>query len=97
MQNLQSHTARDLQRLVEQIERLSAEQKALGDDIRDKLKEAKSKGLEPKYIRKVLALRKKSQAEREEEEAILAVYCHAVGLTGLPLGDYAERQEAAHA
>ena len=31
-------------------------------------------------MRKVISLRKKSQTERQEEEAILAVYLHALGM-----------------
>jgi len=92
MENLQKSAQQDLKRLISQIERLAEERKALGADISDKLKEAKSRGLDPKIIRKVLALRKKTEAEREEEEAILATYLHA--LQGTPLGDYADRQAA---
>jgi hypothetical protein len=31
-------------------------------------------------LRKVVSLRKKSQTERQEEESILAVYLHALGM-----------------
>ncbi len=88
MQNLQSHAQKDLKRLVEQIERLEAEKKALAGDVSDKFNEAKSKGLDPRIIRKVLALRKLGE-KRAEEEALIATYMHA--LEGTPLGDYADR------
>lgn len=93
MNNLQSHAAKDLQRLIDQIERLQSEQKGLGEDIRDKMKEAKGKGLDPKVIRKVLAIRKKGAAEHAEEEAIIATYCHALGMADTPMGDYMDRQD----
>ena len=90
MNNLQSDSQKKLRNVIERIERLQAEQKELGDDIRDIMKEAKSTGLDPKIIRKVLALRKMSKAEREELDALVGTYLHA--LEGTPLGDYAERQ-----
>ena len=92
MDNLQSHTQKDLRRLIDQIERLQEEQKALSGDIRDKLLEAKSKGLDPKVIRKVLAIRKKGATEHQQEEAMIATYLHAVGFDVTPLGDYAVKQ-----
>ena len=93
MTALQSSAQKELQRLVSQIERIEEERKALAGDVRDKLVEAKNKGFDPKIIRKVLALRKKSAADREEEEAILDAYMVALGMAGTPLGDYAKAQE----
>lgn len=95
MDNLQPSAAKDLQRIVDQVERLQSEQKGLGQDISDKLKEAKNKGFDVGIIRKILALRKKSASEREEEEALIAVYAHALGMSGTPLGDFADRQHQA--
>jgi uncharacterized protein (UPF0335 family) len=92
MTNLQTETQKKLRNVVDRIETLQQQQKELGADIKDIMTEAKSTGLDPKIIRKVLALRKKSDAERAEEEAIIATYCAALGMAGLPLGDYAERQ-----
>ena len=92
MDNLQSHAQKDLKRLIDQIERLQEEMKALGGDIKDKMTEAKNKGLDTKIIRKVLALRKKSETERNEEQALIDTYCHALGMAGTPLGEFAERQ-----
>ncbi len=89
---MQTSSARELQRIVEQIERLSEEQKALGGDIKDKFAEAKSKGFDVKILRKVIALRKLDETKRAEQEALVTTYCHALGMAGTPLGDYAERQ-----
>lgn len=90
MDNLQASSQKELRRLIDQVETLQEEQKALGADIRDKLLEAKSKGFDVKIIRKVLALRKKTQSERDEEDALINTYMHA--LSGTPLGDYADKQ-----
>src|SRR5258708_6909740 len=92
MTALQVSAQKQLRQLVEQIERLEEEKKALAADISDKYLEAKSKGFDPKVLRKLVTLRKKSQTDRAEEEAILAVYMGALGMIDTPLGDYAERQ-----
>ena len=49
-------------------------------EIRDKYLEAKAVGFDAKALRKIVSLRKKSQTDRQEEEAILAVYMHALGM-----------------
>lgn len=94
---LQVAAQEELRRLVEQIERLEEEKAAIAADISDKMKEAKGRGFDVKILRKVLAIRKKSQAERTEEEAVLETYLHALGMAGTPLGDWAAEREAAHA
>ena len=81
MSTLQASAQNQLRQLVEQIERLEQEKKAIADDIRDKFLEAKAVGFDVKALRQVIKLRKKSQAERQEEESILDVYKHALGLT----------------
>jgi uncharacterized protein (UPF0335 family) len=80
MTTLQVSAQKQLQQLVEQIERLEEEKKALAGDIRDKFAEAKAMGFDVKVLRKVVSLRKKSKADREEEEAVLATYLHALGM-----------------
>lgn len=92
MTALQVSAQKQLRQLVEAIERLQEEQKALAGDVRDKMAEAKGLGFEAKIIRKVLAIRKKSKAEHEEEESLISVYCHALGMAGTPMGDFLERQ-----
>ncbi len=69
-----------LRQFVEQIERLEEEKRAIADDIKDKFAEAKAVGFDVKALRKIIALRKKSQDELSEEEAILATYLHALGM-----------------
>jgi uncharacterized protein (UPF0335 family) len=80
MTTLQSSAQKQLRQLIEQIERLEEEKKALAGDIRDKYLEAKALGFDVKILRKVVSLRKKSKTDRQEEEAILAVYLHALGM-----------------
>jgi uncharacterized protein (UPF0335 family) len=80
MTTLQASGQKQLRQLIEQIERLEEEKKALAGDIRDKYAEAKALGFDVKVMRKVIGLRKKSQADRQEEEALLSVYLHALGM-----------------
>ncbi|SRR5688500_2031618 len=80
MTTLQVTAQKQLRQLVEQIERLEEEKKALAGDIRDKYLEAKGVGFDPKALRKIISLRKKSATDRQEEDAILAVYMHALGM-----------------
>jgi uncharacterized protein (UPF0335 family) len=80
MTTLQASAQKQLRQLIEQIERLEEEKKALAGDIRDKYLEAKGVGFDIKALRKIVSLRKKSQTDRQEEDAILAVYMHALGM-----------------
>ncbi len=79
---LQASAQAQLRQFVEQIERLEEEKKATAGDIRDKYAEAKAVGFDPKVLRKIISLRKKSQTERQEEEAVLETYLHALGMLG---------------
>jgi uncharacterized protein (UPF0335 family) len=80
MSTLQASAQKQLRQFVEQIERLEEEKKALSGDIRDKYAEAKALGFDVKALRTIVRMRKKSQTERQEEESILEVYMHALGM-----------------
>ncbi len=69
-----------LKALVERIERLEEEKKAISDDIRDVYGEAKGNGFDVKALRAVVRLRKQDMNERKEQEAILETYLHALGM-----------------
>ena len=66
--------------IVERIERLEEEKKAIADDIKEVYAEAKANGFDTKTLRKVVALRKKDAEERQEEEAMLDLYMSALGM-----------------
>jgi uncharacterized protein (UPF0335 family) len=80
MTTLQDSAQKHLRQFVEQIERLEEEKRALADDIKDKFAEAKAVGFDVKALRQIIRLRKKSQTDRQEEEAILVTYMHALGM-----------------
>ncbi len=71
-----------LRAFVERIERLEEEKKCIADDIKDVYAEAKGNGFDVAILRRVVALRKKQPHEREEEEAVLDLYLHALGMAG---------------
>lgn len=68
-----------LQSIVERIEKLEEERKAIGDDIRDIYSEAKGVGYDVKTLRKVVAARKMDQADRDEQQSLFDTYMHALG------------------
>ncbi len=76
----QTVAAGQLRAFIERIERLEEEKKAIADDIKEVFAEAKGTGFDTKAIRTIIRLRKKDQAERQEEEAILDLYKAALGM-----------------
>jgi uncharacterized protein (UPF0335 family) len=72
--------AERLQSLVDRIERLEEERKALGSDIRDIYAEAKSAGFDVKVLRQLIRIRKQEPADVEEQETLLDVYRRALGM-----------------
>lgn len=82
----QSTIAREqLRAFIERIERLEEEKKAIADDIRDVYAEAKGNGYDVKVMRQIVRLRKQEAHERQEEEAILDLYKHALGMISAPV------------
>ncbi len=69
-----------LKAIVERIERLEEEKKAIADDIRDVYAEAKVNGYDVKALRTIVRLRKQDNNERQEQEAILETYMLALGM-----------------
>jgi uncharacterized protein (UPF0335 family) len=69
-----------LRSFVERLERLAEEKKAIADDMKEVMAEAKGTGFDPRIIRLVLRLRKKAKEERQEEEELLELYKAALGM-----------------
>jgi uncharacterized protein (UPF0335 family) len=69
-----------LKSLVERIERLEEEKKTIAGDIKEVYAEAKGHGFDTKILRKVISLRKKDAADRQEEEQMLDLYLQALGM-----------------
>jgi uncharacterized protein (UPF0335 family) len=73
-------SAERLRSFIERIERLEEERKALGADVKDVYAEAKAVGFEPKIMRQVVKLRRMEKDDRQEQEALLETYLHALGM-----------------
>jgi uncharacterized protein (UPF0335 family) len=69
-----------LRSIIERIERLEEEKKALSSDIKDVYSEAKSAGFDVKIIRQLVSLRKQEPADVEEAETLLDLYRRALGM-----------------
>ena len=69
-----------LKSFVERIEKLEEERRAIGGDVKDVYSEAKGVGYDVATIRKIVAMRRKDPADRGEEETLLDVYKHALGM-----------------
>ena len=69
-----------LRSLIERIERLEEEKKALGGDIRDVYAEAKSAGFDTKIMRTIIKFRKMNASDREEQEYLFDTYRKALDL-----------------
>jgi uncharacterized protein (UPF0335 family) len=69
-----------LRSLVDRIERLEEERKAIGSDIQDSFIEAKSAGYDVKVLRRLIRIRKEEPADVDQEQALLGVYMRALGM-----------------
>lgn len=90
--------AERLRSLVDRIERLEEERKALGGDIKDIYAEAKSAGFDCKVLRRLIRERKQEPADLEEQETLLDIYRRALGgYVDTPLGVAAMERVAGRA
>lgn len=73
-----------LRSIVARIERLEEEKSVLAIDIKEVYAEAKGNGFDIKILRKIVRLKKQEQSERLEEQEILDLYMHALGMLQSP-------------
>mgnify|MGYP000470210024 CR=1 FL=1 len=69
-----------LRSYIERIERLEEEKKALADDVKEIFAEAKGTGFDVKAMRAILKFRKMDKAEYQEQEYMVDLYKHALGM-----------------
>jgi uncharacterized protein (UPF0335 family) len=77
----QTVAAGQLRAFIERVERLEEDKKTISEDIKEVYAEMKGTGFDTKAVRTLIRLRKKDQAERQEEEAILDLYMAALGMS----------------
>ena len=84
-----------LESFITRIERLNEEKDNITADIKEVYAEAKSSGYDDKIMRKIIAERKKDEADRIEEQMLLEAYKNALGmLADTPLGESAMKSVA---
>jgi uncharacterized protein (UPF0335 family) len=69
-----------LKSIIERIEQLEGEKKAVSDDIRDVYAEAKGNGYDVTALRTIVRMRKQDPNERAEAETVLETYLQALGM-----------------
>ena len=74
-------TAGELRQFVERFERLDEEKKAIAEQQKEVMAEAKGRGYDVKVLRKIIALRKRDENDIAEEEAVLEMYTEALGMS----------------
>lgn len=70
--------AGELRQFIEQVEELEGERADRAVSIREIFNEAKARGYDVKVMKKVIARRKRSREELQEEDAILQLYLEAL-------------------
>lgn len=73
-------TADELRQFIERFERLEAEKKDVAEQQKEVMAEAKARGYDTKVMRKVIGLRKRDKDDISEEQAVLSMYCEALGM-----------------
>ncbi len=64
--------------LIERIEHIDEEIKALNEGKKEVLSEAKGEGFDVKVLKEILRLRKQDKDERDEHESLLDLYLRAM-------------------
>ena len=83
-----------LRQFIERIERLDDEKRQLSTDIASVYAEAKASGFDVKTMRKIVAMRRLSDNDREEQQAMVDTYMNALGmLRDTPLGQAAMERD----
>ena len=75
-----SNSERELEALVQRVERLNEEKAKIAEDIKQVYAEAKITGFDVATMRKVIAERKMDVADRKERRAVFDTYAAALNL-----------------
>jgi uncharacterized protein (UPF0335 family) len=73
-------SGKELLTIIERIENAEERIGGLQDDRKCVYAESKSRGFEPKVIRKIVQIRKRNKIELEEEQALMDIYTLALGM-----------------
>lgn len=73
-------SAERLHSFIERIERLEEEKTIIAHDIKEVLAEAKGVGFDVRIMRQIIRLRKMDKVDRRQQEELLDLYKHALGM-----------------
>lgn len=66
--------------IVQRVEKLNEDQAAIAADLKEVMSAAKSTGYSPKYIKKMVELRKMDPDELDEQDELTRMYRDALGI-----------------
>lgn len=66
--------------IVQRVEKLNEDAAQIAADIKEVMSEAKSAGYDPKYIKKMVDLRKLDPDELDEQDELTKMYRDALGI-----------------
>ncbi len=75
-----SVSSAELRQFIEKVERLDDEKKAIQDQIKEVMDEAKAQGFDAKIMRIIIRMRKMKKEDLLEEQEILDIYTNALGM-----------------
>jgi len=74
-----SNSNGQLKAFIERIEKLDEDKRQISAEMAYVYAEAKANGFDAKIMHKVIALRRKDAAERDEEQSLVDLYMAALG------------------
>jgi uncharacterized protein (UPF0335 family) len=77
---MQNFDNEKLLNIVQSVERLNEDAAAIAADLKEVMADAKAAGYDPKYIKKMVELRKLDRDELDEADALMRMYREALGL-----------------
>ena len=69
-----------LNQFMARIERLEEDKKTVLEDIKEVYAEAKAQGFDAKILRQIVRIRKMDKAKLDEQEELIDLYKHALGM-----------------
>lgn len=66
--------------IIQRVEKLNEDAAQVAADIKEVMSEAKSAGYDPKFIKKMIELRKLDPDELDEQDELTQMYRNAIGL-----------------
>ena len=75
-----SVSSAELRQFIEKVEHLEEEKKAIQDQIKEIMGEAKAQGFDAKIMRIIIRMRKMKKEDLLQEQEILDIYTNALGM-----------------